>query len=709
MLRRCQLLALSFIAWTVLATADLAAQSVAGVWKGQYQCGSQLSNITLTIRGDEASGHTAVFAFETIRGLIATGSFEMAERIGPRGRRGAEIRFVPGRWISRPDGYQSLHVTVRLSPDGAYLQGTIDRCGQVVLVKTDGAARPPVASGSRPPVAPINPPRQTATDSRPPGPMPGAGGQDSIEGSWYGVAYCLRLGRTAAHPEDVALHITPSGPGTYAGVFDTGHESRYSITPPMERNHHYPYKAQLLDLEPYRKSGALHLIQKIHLVDGKPQYMDATMTSPCGSAYLARFDRIEGVAGTVGRADNLRAMCKAVADWLKPAEDERSAARTLKVKFSRALASYNAEASQHGLLFADDHFRASFGVSIAELGPDRAQRLFRQIAHCAFMTENQRIDEALGRQLFVPHALAAARSRRGWDPARGIAVQRDYTSFAAAARQLRVAEASLADRLAGWKDIGDPQQLEQFLQARLVDLQSVRPSVLSTHLAPIEARLTELASQKAAAAVEARRAKAAERFRGVSVPRDLIPAASAAMVDSLITGGPVHFDDANMMFAAGMSYTLLDSCGFPKSTSDRMALVEFLRAGHERAVLGSDYSNPDIVKGLSATFRSNSTFLTGVQFARAAGCSRFTEALADAVVDAVKSNASDGAGGDPVFVRTCALTYDRQRCDCLASVGRTVIPDIYQRPYERELVMRIISGNPIVALQIPARCNIKTY
>ena len=104
---------------------------------------------------------------------------------------------------------------------------------------------------------------------------------------------------------------------------------------------------------------------------------------------------------------------------------------------------------------------------------------------------------------------------------------------------------------------------------------------------------------------------------------------------------------------------------------------------------------------------STALLAAGAKFAEQIPCdSPLAEHIADRLVAASRSNRT-GAGAR--FVPSCAPTFGETRCACLAQIGRGVIPDIYQRSYDRGIIKEIISRNPLLGLTIGLTCQISNY
>jgi hypothetical protein len=71
-------------------------------------------------------------------------------------------------------------------------------------------------------------------------------------------------------------------------------------------------------------------------------------------------------------------------------------------------------------------------------------------------------------------------------------------------------------------------------------------------------------------------------------------------------------------------------------------------------------------------------------------------------------------GGKPRFVPGCvahykdSYRYSEAQCQCLADIGRAVIPNVYQQDFSPNLIGNITQGNGFVGAQLLA-CGLKNY
>ena len=186
-----------------------------------------------------------------------------------------------------------------------------------------------------------------------------------------------------------------------------------------------------------------------------------------------------------------------------------------------------------------------------------------------------------------------------------------------------------------------------------------------------------------------------------------VPDAVKSDVQKLGGKDAFNLNHVNMPFMAGMAQHLGKACGLPARMDDRLELTGLALNGASSMLGGPDYSNPDIGKAVGAMMSSTALMAAGIKFAEQIPCdSPLAEHMASRLVAASRSNKTgDGAR----FIPSCSPTFGETRCACLAQIGRGVIPDIYQRSYDRGIIKEIISRNPLLGLTIGLTCQISNY
>jgi hypothetical protein len=189
-----------------------------------------------------------------------------------------------------------------------------------------------------------------------------------------------------------------------------------------------------------------------------------------------------------------------------------------------------------------------------------------------------------------------------------------------------------------------------------------------------------------------------------------VPDAYREALSASFHGKAFNFTGESLLFMGGIAHYLINACNLPGSIADRATLMLFVKASNDRAVFGADYSNPNVFQGLASQFSGGAIYLAGVDFARRLDCSgQVAKDLASGLARTVKANETGPDGGPPRFITTCTPKFSETRCECLAKLGRAVIPNIYQMEYHRDIIKRIVQGSPLVALQVGTACQISNY
>lgn len=177
----------------------------------------------------------------------------------------------------------------------------------------------------------------------------------------------------------------------------------------------------------------------------------------------------------------------------------------------------------------------------------------------------------------------------------------------------------------------------------------------------------------------------------------------------MIDGQALHFSTFDTLFFAGSTGEISERCAFSIPADQRLRLASLLQAAKQRVVMGVGFDSFDFQSKLQDQSRATATFALGVKFGRELACSSFAEAYTRAVANALELNATDSASEDPLFVRTCAVEFNRSQCTCVAELGRAVYSDIYNREYRRSIIGGIVRNNLLLGLQISAQCGIVRY
>ncbi len=180
-------------------------------------------------------------------------------------------------------------------------------------------------------------------------------------------------------------------------------------------------------------------------------------------------------------------------------------------------------------------------------------------------------------------------------------------------------------------------------------------------------------------------------------------------LERALKGQAIKLNRTNTPFFSGLAAILVKRCSVPRNYKDRADLVKFTVSGLTGFIFGGDYSNPNLGKAIGSQMSNIALISVGNRVGREIPCGGLAENIANVIVKAIRAGTRSASGGVSNFVRSCSRAFDERRCNCLASSGRTVIPDIYSRYYQRSIIKQIISRNPLLGLQISLTCGIVQY
>jgi hypothetical protein len=170
------------------------------------------------------------------------------------------------------------------------------------------------------------------------------------------------------------------------------------------------------------------------------------------------------------------------------------------------------------------------------------------------------------------------------------------------------------------------------------------------------------------------------------------------------------FSPQEQLFVAGLSRSLLESCGLPKDRGSRLKLEKFLTSSMWVSGAGRRYG--DSREGLGNAFDSLQAYSAGSIASKSIGCGPEGERLSKGIVNYLDRTSGAGGGGS-TYVDGCARYYSgqytREQCQCVADIGRSIFPDIHQSAFSRESIGSIVNANPLVGLQMGMRCGIGDY
>ncbi|GJL53128.1 MAG: hypothetical protein NPIRA02_02600 [Nitrospirales bacterium] len=175
---------------------------------------------------------------------------------------------------------------------------------------------------------------------------------------------------------------------------------------------------------------------------------------------------------------------------------------------------------------------------------------------------------------------------------------------------------------------------------------------------------------------------------------------------------PRTFSEKEQLFIAGLSQKLLQDCGLPTGLQSRRRLQKFLSSSRMVALIGSQYGNPNLQKGWRDQAISTTVYGVGALFGQSIGCGNRARLLTHRIMEYLTRTAG-GNGKGSRYVKGCmsyyANRYSNRQCQCLADLGRAIMPNIHQSKFDRSSIQVLIKRNPLIGLQIAVQCGIGNY
>lgn len=185
-----------------------------------------------------------------------------------------------------------------------------------------------------------------------------------------------------------------------------------------------------------------------------------------------------------------------------------------------------------------------------------------------------------------------------------------------------------------------------------------------------------------------------------------------ALLHSLDVGCMRIMTEREQTFTAGMSQYFVEQCSQPTDLQKRGRLIRFLTASGVVAATGRQFSNPNLTEMMKDQTESATLYAMGTEAAQEIGCNSISERLARHIVAYLEQSAL-GEPDKPGYVQGCVARYSgqysRSQCECLASIGRSVFPDIHSQAFSSASIEAIIAGNPMLGFQIMLQCGIVDY
>lgn len=172
-------------------------------------------------------------------------------------------------------------------------------------------------------------------------------------------------------------------------------------------------------------------------------------------------------------------------------------------------------------------------------------------------------------------------------------------------------------------------------------------------------------------------------------------------------GKAVDFTPFGTLYVGGIADRLL-ACELPADMSERTRVAAFVNSVAHGAAL-----------------QGGATYLAGAEFVQTLDCSSPVAAqLASGLAKTLQENerppqASQSKGvppsnGEPAsglspFLASCVPKFSGSQCVCLTRFAQGTFPNIHKMEYHRDIIVRIVQSNPIVAMEIATACGIANY
>ncbi len=188
-----------------------------------------------------------------------------------------------------------------------------------------------------------------------------------------------------------------------------------------------------------------------------------------------------------------------------------------------------------------------------------------------------------------------------------------------------------------------------------------------------------------------------------------VPAARKPELDALLAKKKsFQLTAQNLAFFGGLGSGMLRQCGAPSKASAKLAMQKFVLTSANGSMLGTMYSDKNMSKAWASAAQQQTLFSTGASVGEQIPCSQ-AERASTGILQALQASSRGADGGLSTFVKSCQSSFDQRRCQCLGDTGRTVMPDIHKRVYNRRIIKSIIDRNPFIGLQIAMTCQIGNY
>jgi hypothetical protein len=441
-------------------------------------------------------------------------------------------------------------------------------------------------------------------------------------------------------------------------------------------------------------------------VDDEVVYLSAGMLSTdCRGMLLYRFKHINGLKGKYMAAPGLHSACDTMEQhWLPNITSERTAAGAIKTALPRLFASYNTNTASNAGILSGERFKSTFGVHPDDLSAEQQMELRTQLRMCALLTDELQRN-VFQTAFFVPGSLA--RSIRvssisaSWNPELDVPLLTPLSQLAKRSRASEKALSMIKKLVAELLLMSDPELIRETIKKRNIVNHDVLPSELKAALDPLIDHLNTLERQH----LILLRAQIGD----LDVPYEVIPTAAHSLFRQLENQNEVSLDGASMQYLGGMASYLAKACELPEDKQQRERSLDFATTTALRAGLGINLDEPKLKTAVTDLLSSGLSFESGYETASSLGCAeRFNQQIAQLIGSGIATN-RNGPSGLSLFVRSCAVEFDIERCDCIQSQLQAAYPNIATQQYQRRFIASAIKQRPLIAANMVFRCKVSDY
>jgi len=196
------------------------------------------------------------------------------------------------------------------------------------------------------------------------------------------------------------------------------------------------------------------------------------------------------------------------------------------------------------------------------------------------------------------------------------------------------------------------------------------------------------------------------QYKGTGVADDEFDAILFSLAKGCKKDGTV----LEQVFMGGMSAYFIKACQIPKVSRARNSIKTFIASELLVTGMGYNFSAKDLSKTLGAQTQSQLAWVEGAEAAKKVGCG----ARADEIVSNISQyvNSTTRKNGWPsMFISGCVnhyngrKGYDSKKCQCVASIARTLYPYIHYSEFDTQLFRDMTKANPGLAGQVMAQCK----